>query len=107
MYFTVSTVAPVGLEVRITNTSSEPLTVRRVRIEGAFTQQYQVRAMERPVLEVIAPGETKAIALSITATSQQGMISDPEPLNLRGFISYTVGEKQFEDFYLFRPILQR
>jgi hypothetical protein len=105
--FGATTAAPVTIEVQVKNTATYPLTVRRVRIEGGLSQQYLVSPVERVVSEVVPPGETRGIRIGITAVSQQGRINDPEPLNLRGFIDYTVGEQQYQDLYLFRSILQR
>lgn len=107
MSFGATTAAPVTIEVQVKNVSTYPMTVKKVRIEGGLSQQYLVSPVERVVTEVVQPGETRGIRIGITAVSQQGRINDPEPLNLRGFVTYTVGEQQYEDLYLFRSILQQ
>ena len=106
MSFGATTAAPVGIEVQVKNTSVHPIVVRKVRIEGGLSQQYLVSPVERVITEEVPAGETRGIRITITAVSQQGRINDPEPLNLRGFINYTVGEQQFQDFYIFRSIVQ-
>lgn len=106
MNFGATTSAPVAIEVHITNVAKLPMTVKIVRIEGGLSQQYVVSPVERVVTEVIQPGETRGVRLTITAVSQQGRINDPEPLNLRGFITYRVGDQQFQDLYIFRSIMQ-
>jgi hypothetical protein len=106
MSFGATTAAPVAIEVQVANRSQQPMTVKIVRIEGGLSQQYVVRPVERVVTELIPPGETRAVRLTITAVSQQGRINDPEPLNLRGFVTYRVGEQQFQDLYIFRSIMQ-
>lgn len=104
--FGATTRAPITIEVQVQNKAIHPITLQIVRLEGGLSQQYVVSPVERAVTEVIAPGETRNIRLAMTAVSQQGRIDDPEPLNLRGFITYTVGEEQYQDLYLFRSILQ-
>jgi hypothetical protein len=106
MSFGATTASPVSIEVQITNRAQQPMTVKIVRVEGGLSQQYVVSPVERVVTEVIQPGETGAVRLTITAVSQQGRINDPEPLNLRGFVTYRVGDQQFQDFYVFRSIMQ-
>ena len=106
MSFGATTQAIVTVDVEIKNVASRPLTVRMVRLESGLTQQYVFTAVQRAVRETIPPGETRNVRLAVTATSQQGRISDPEPLNLRGFVTYLVEEKQFQDLYIFRAILQ-
>lgn len=106
MNFGASNSSPITIEVEIRNVAAQPIVVRTIRLEGGLTQQYVIRPAERAVQETIAPGETKGVRLQIVAISQQGRIQDPEPLNLRGFITYNAGGKQFQDLYLFRALLQ-
>ena len=61
---------------------------------------------DQAVHEVIQPKQTYTLRLVMTAFSQQGIIQDPEPLNHRGFVSYTVAEQQFRDLYIFRTMMQ-
>ena len=104
--FAATTRAPFTVEVQVTNRHTQPLTVHHMRIEGGLSQQYRVTPADESVLEVIQPGQTFKIRLVMTAYSQQGFIQDPEPLNLRAFVSYNVGEQQFRDLYLFRTMIQ-
>lgn len=106
MNFGATTRAPITVEVHIRNVAKEAITVRLIRLEGGLTQQYTVAAAERVVREPIAPGDTAAFRVSMTAVSQQGRIEDPEPLNLRGFVTYDVGDRQYQDLYLFRVLMQ-
>lgn len=106
MDFGATTSAPFTVEVHITNKHTQPITVRLVRLEGGLTQQYSVTPAERALQEVVPPGETRSLRLSMTAISQQGRIRDPEPLNLRGFVTYMSGEQQFQDLYIFRTMMQ-
>ena len=106
MNFGATTAAPITLEVQVTNKHTQPITVRQIRLEGGLSQQYQVTPADRALQEVIPPGETRSLRMSMTAYSQQGRIQDPEPLNLRGFVTYLVGEQQFQDLYIFRTMLQ-
>lgn len=104
--FTANTSTPVGLEILINNKAPEAMTVTRVNIQGGFSQQYDIGAIDRPVSVTVAPGETRSLEVVVTARSLQGLISDPEPLNLRAFITYMIGGQRYEDYYLFRPIMQ-
>lgn len=104
--FGATTRAPITVEVTIRNVAKEPMTVRTIRLEGGLTQQYLITPAERTVREAIAAGETAAFRLPLTAVSQQGRIEDPEPLNLRGFITYDVAGKQYQDLYIFRVLMQ-
>lgn len=104
--FAATTTAPFTVEVQVTNRHTQPLTVRHMRIEGGLSQQYRVAPADQSVHEVIQPQQTFNVRLVMTAYSQQGFIQDPEPLNLRAFVSYTVGEQQFRDMYLFRTMIQ-
>ena len=106
MNFGATTSAPITVEVDVTNRHTQPITIQRIRLEGGLTQQYILAPAERSLREVIGPGETRSVRLSMTAVSQQGRIQDPEPLNLRGFVSYLVGEQQYQDLYIFRPMMQ-
>lgn len=106
MNFGATTRAPITVEVQVTNRHSQPITVQKIRLEGGLSQQYSVTPAERTVREVIAPGKTFDFRLSLTAISHQGRIQDPEPLNLRGFVTYLAGEQQYQDLYLFRTMMQ-
>jgi|SRR5687767_11783777 len=106
MNFGATTSAPITIEVHVTNKHTQPITLRRVRLEGGLSQQYQVTPADRALNDVIPPGESRSFRLSMTAYSQQGRIQDPEPLNLRGFVTYLVGEQQYEDLYIFRTMMQ-
>ncbi len=104
--FAATTRAPFTVEVQLTNRHTQPLTLRHMRIEGGLSQQYRVTPADQSVHEVIQPKQTYTLRLVMSAFSQQGFIQDPEPLNLRGFVSYTVGEQQFRDLYIFRTMMQ-
>ena len=106
MNFGATTRAPITVEVHVRNVAREAMTVRLIRLEGGLTQQYVVAPVERTVREAIEPGETASFRLGMTAVSQQGRIQDPEPLNLRGFITYDVAGKQYQDLYIFRALMQ-
>lgn len=106
MSFGATTAPLIPIEVQVTNTANEPLTIRTVRIEGGLSQQYAVTPAERVVTEVVAPGATRGVRLTVTAVSRQGRISDPEPLTLRGFVTYTVAGRQYQDLYIFPSIVQ-
>lgn len=106
MNFGATSRAPITLEVQIRNVAKEPMTVRLIRLEGGLTQQYVVTPVERTLREPIAPGGTAAFRLPTTAVSQQGRIEDPEPLNLRGFVTYDVAGQQYQDLYIFRVLMQ-
>jgi len=104
--FAATTRAPFTVEIQVTNRHTQTLTVRHMRIEGGLSQQYRVTPADESVHAVIQPGQTHTLRLVMTAYSQQGFIQDPEPLNLRAFVSYNVGEQQFRDLYLFRTMMQ-
>src|SRR5687767_7487554 len=106
MSFGATTRAPITIEVHVTNKHTQPITVQEIRLEGGLSQQYSVTPAERTVREVIPPGESRDFRLSMTAISQQGRIQDPEPLNLRGFVTYLAGEQQYQDLYIFRTMMQ-
>jgi hypothetical protein len=106
MNFGATTRAPITVEVNIRNVAKEPMTVRLIRLEGGLTQQYVITPAERTVREPIAAGDTASFRLTLTAVSQQGRIEDPEPLNLRGFITYDVAGQQYQDLYIFRVLMQ-
>ena len=106
MSFGATTNAPVGIEVHVRNKGAVPLLVKKVRIEGGLSQQYIVNPVEQNVTVEVPPGESRGVRLTIMAISQQGRINDPEPLNLRGFVTYLAEGKQYQDFYVFRSIMQ-
>lgn len=106
MNFGATPRAPITVEVRLRNVAKEELTVRTVRLEGGLTQQYVVAPVERTVREAVAAGGEASFRIPMTAVSQQGRIEDPEPLNLRGFITYDVAGKQYQDLYIFRVLMQ-
>ena len=106
MNFGATTSSPITVEVEVRNKHTEPITLRLIRLESGLSQQYLVAPVERAIREVIAPGEFRTVRLALTAVSQQGRIQDPEPLNLRGFVTYDVGGQQYQDLYLFRTMMQ-
>ena len=106
MSFGATTSAPITIEVHVRNSAAQPMTLRTVKLEGGLTQQYLVTPAERAFRDVLEPGETTDVRLLVTLVSQQGRIQDPEPLNLRGYVTYEVGGKQYQDLYLFRTLLQ-
>ncbi len=106
MNFGATTSAPITIEVHVTNKHNQPITVQTIRLEGGLSQQYYVTPGDLTVRDLIAPGESRDFRISITAVSQQGRIRDPEPLNLRGFVTYLVGEQRYQDLYIFRTMMQ-
>jgi hypothetical protein len=79
---------PVNVNVVVRNEATEPITVRRIRVESREMIQFAVAPAERYVVEKIGPGETKVIEVSATAyrTSSQRLIG--EPLTLRAVVEY-------------------
>ncbi len=79
------------------NPGSQPLRVRRVRIESPGMATYGIRPVERVFNEAIDPGATHTLrvdAMAVTSTTRP-----TEPLTIRATVYFDVNGKAFREFY--------
>ena len=98
--------APLPLDVDITNRSSVPLNVRRVRVEATGMSEYSIYPNERLFKETLAPGQTKSFSINATAYTNIARLTPVEPLSLRATIDFESGETRFREL-VFQQIRQQ
>src|SRR5688500_11454254 len=63
IFFGSGTVAPMSLDVEITNRAKVPLRVREIDITSPGMSQYTLRGAVKHFNETIPPGETRVLGL--------------------------------------------
>lgn len=99
LFFGSGTTAPVSFDIAVANRGSEPLIVRRIRVESPGMVQYGVYPREEIYRETIPPGQTKTLALNATAWASQSRLQPSEPLSLRAMIDFESEGKHFREIY--------
>lgn len=104
-FFGSGTTAPVPLDVEITNRSSVPLTVRRVRVESTGMAEYALYPSERLFKESVPPGQSKIFNINATAYTNVARLTPVEPISLRTTVDFETGEVRFHEivFQQLRP----
>jgi hypothetical protein len=97
LFFGSGSTAPAFLEVFVTNPGSQPLMLRRVRIESPGMATYGLQPIERVFSQTIAPGETRSVQLTPTAVTSTSRPT--EPLTLRATVYFESGGKSFREIY--------
>ena len=97
LFFGSGSTAPAFLEVAVTNLGSQPLIVRRVRIDSPGMAQYGLQPTERVFRETIAPGDTKSVQITPTAVTTTSRPS--EPLTLRAIVYFESNGRSFREIY--------
>lgn len=99
--------APLSIELTIVNVAKEPIHVRRVRLqEGPAMAQYHVYPTSRILSEVIQPGQSSEVNITMTAWTEIRRLQQTEPLGLRALIDYETGGKRFQELYIVLNIEQ-
>lgn len=98
--------APLPLDVDITNRSSAPLSVRKVRIEAMGMSEFSIYPAERLFKEDIPPGQTKTFNINATAYTNIARLTPVEPLSLRATVDFETGQTRFHEI-VFQQIRQQ
>lgn len=86
IFFAGNTTAPATIDVKVRNTSGEPITVRRIEFDSPDMTEWGITRQSRSYAEVIEPGATKTITFSGTATTIARTRN--EPLTFRTTIEF-------------------
>jgi hypothetical protein len=97
IFFGAGDTAPATIEVGFVNRGTQPVTVRRVRVETPTMQQLTIGPIERNFREVIEPGGTSTLTIFATART---IVRDPrEPLSMRITVQYEDAAGTFREIY--------
>lgn len=86
IYFGGGSTAPATLDVTVKNTSSEPITVRRIEVDSPDMVEWGLVRQSRSYKETIEPGATKAI--NFFGTAQTIAAARNEPLTFRTTVEF-------------------
>jgi hypothetical protein len=101
IYFGSGDTAPATIEVRVSNRSQVPLTVRRIEIESPGMRQYTLDRGIRDYREVIPPGEWKALTVFTRAIALTTRTPE-EPLMIRAIVEFAAGEAVWREVLMMR-----
>lgn len=93
VFFGSSSTAPATLDIRVTNTSAQPITVRRIEIESPSMTEWGLPRQSHVYNHTIAPGETKPITFFATARTITSRRS--EPLSYRARVELEAGGQRW------------
>ena len=96
IFFGSGSTAPATIDVRITNTSPQPITVRRIDVESPSMTEWGLPRQSRVYNEVIAPGETKPITFFATARTITSRRS--EPLSYQARVEFEAAGQRWQEF---------
>ena len=86
VFFGGGSSAPATIDITVKNTSSEPITVRRIEVDSPDMTEWGIMRQSRSYGEVIEPGATKAITFFGTATTI--VTARNEPLTFRTTVEF-------------------
>lgn len=81
----------IVFELSVRNPSSEPITLRQIRLQSVGSGAYTLRRDPQFLNRDIEPGETFAARLAVPAYAQGGRTGSREPVTIRG-IAYFESE---------------
>lgn len=96
VYFGSSSTAPATIDIRVTNTSSQPITIRRIDVESPGMTEWGIPRQSRVYNEVVAPGETRPITFFATARTITSRRS--EPLSYQTRVEFEAAGQRWQEF---------
>jgi len=96
VFFGSSATAPATIDIRVTNTSSQPITIRRIDVESPGMTEWGLPRQSRVYNEVVAPGETKPITFFATARTTTSRRS--EPLSYQARVEFEAAGQRWQEF---------
>lgn len=100
IFFGGGQVAPVTLEVDVTNLSEEPLKLRRVTVDSPGMATYALDTISRTFNESIEPRERHTVRLFGNARTRSRNIRTIEPLGVRVVAEFEGSEGRFMEIHL-------
>ena len=74
----------VKFELSIANTTKDPVTLNRIEIRTIGSGAYTIQPISTPINVVVAPGQGKAMPISVWGYARGGRLSSEEPVTVRG-----------------------
>lgn len=99
LYMDRSGTGPLTVEVHVHNAATQPVVVRRVRVQSWAMTEYAIYPAEKIVRETIAPGESRAIIVDATGYRKVSQRTLNEPLTLRALVDFEAAGEQFREIY--------
>ena len=97
IFFGSSGVAPVSIDVHITNTANVPLRVRQIEVRSPGMMQYSLVRTSKLFNETIAPGESRTLGLVATAVARETRAPSSEPLAVQAVIRFEANGRGFRE----------
>jgi hypothetical protein len=96
IFFGSGSTAPATIDIRVTNTSPQAITVRRVDVESPGMTEWGLPKQSHVYNETIAPGETRPITFFATARTITSRRS--EPLSYQTRIEFEAAGQRWQEF---------
>lgn len=97
VFFGGGNVASAPVEVLFSNRGTEPIRVRRIRLETPTMTQYSLDLLDRSFNELVEPG--KSVVLTLFATARTTIRDPREPLTMRFTVEYEDSKGRFREIY--------
>ena len=93
---------PISLQyvVRITNKSSETITLRSLQLSTVGSGAYSLRTGTSPIRRQIAAGETAEIPISAWGYTAGGFLGSTVPVSIRGIARFDTPEGPMQKLFL-------
>ncbi|MFP5246057.1 MAG: hypothetical protein ACLGH0_05140 [Thermoanaerobaculia bacterium] len=100
LFFGSGRTAPLGVDIHVRNSATQPIRVRRIRLEASPAMaQFSIYPVERILNETVAPGDIYTLRLVATAVTN---VQRPnEPLSLRTYVDFELDGKRHRELYQF------
>lgn len=100
IFFGGGYVAPVTLEVDVTNLSRERLKLRRITITSPGMATYAIDTMSRTFNESVEPGQRRTVRLFGNARTSYRNARTIEPLGVRVIAEFERAEGRFQEIHI-------
>jgi hypothetical protein len=98
LFFGAGNTAAVTVAVVMLNSSTQPVIVRKVKVEPSLMGQYSVFPLEKFLTVKLAPGEAHEELLVMTAYTSVTRMRQMEPMSLRTTLDYDAGDKRIREY---------
>lgn len=100
IFFGSGNTAPANIDVWVTNRANVPIVLRHLEVDSPGMGTYTIRRTTREVRETITPGDTRRVTIFATAITT---VRNPsEPLTIRVFADFEVGEDRWREIVMTR-----
>lgn len=94
-FFGSGNTAPANIEIRVTNTATVPITVRRIEVDSPSMSEWGIPRQSRDFNKTIQPGATENI--TFFATARTLTLDRREPLTFRVQFYFEAGEATWRE----------